>query len=357
MEGSQQFNLRWNNHTNNIIQVFLEHFSAELLVDVTLSCQGHFLKAHKMILSACSPYFQNLFRNHVTKHPVIILNGIKYDDLQMIIKFMYYGEVKVQETQLQDLLATAETLQIKGLSNIRDISNDEDVISPVAEKPYAEYEKDKSENAVTATMSTFHNPANDLVENGTMPEPPRIRKRKKVLRKINELADKTVYTNVRSGCISTDESMEKPTAQNQWSSSLKIELPSIEEENKDEPINPSSSETMETKNEQPKPRQRSVKAKEKKKIIGRIPRPANAFMLFANEWRKKVAFEYPGDTNTEISVRLGIMWKSLNSQGKEPYFLLAKKVDEEHKRKYPNYSYSPKEARLRKNLKRGLILA
>lgn len=59
--GQQQFNLRWNNHTNNILQVFTEQFTSETMVDVTLSCEGHFIKAHKMILSACSPYFQVIF--------------------------------------------------------------------------------------------------------------------------------------------------------------------------------------------------------------------------------------------------------------------------------------------------------
>ncbi|CAG2061858.1 unnamed protein product [Timema podura] len=39
-------------------RVFMDHLSSEQLVDCTLSCQGQFLKAHKMVLSACSPYFQ-----------------------------------------------------------------------------------------------------------------------------------------------------------------------------------------------------------------------------------------------------------------------------------------------------------
>lgn len=58
LTGQQQFNLRWNNHTNNILQVFMEQFANEGLVDVTIACDGHFIKAHKMVLSACSPYFQ-----------------------------------------------------------------------------------------------------------------------------------------------------------------------------------------------------------------------------------------------------------------------------------------------------------
>lgn len=36
----------------------------------------------------------------------------------------------------------------------------------------------------------------------------------------------------------------------------------------------------------------------------KIPRPANAFMLFANEWRKKLAAENPRESNKDISVRL-----------------------------------------------------
>jgi hypothetical protein len=54
----QQLHLRWNNHTNNIVDIFREQFSKQSLVDVTLSCQGKRFKAHRLVLSACSPYFQ-----------------------------------------------------------------------------------------------------------------------------------------------------------------------------------------------------------------------------------------------------------------------------------------------------------
>ncbi|XP_017763172.1 PREDICTED: transcription factor Sox-10-like [Eufriesea mexicana] len=67
----------------------------------------------------------------------------------------------------------------------------------------------------------------------------------------------------------------------------------------------------------------------------KIPRPANAFMLFANEWRKKLAAENPRESNKDISVRLGILWKNMAKDMKEKYFALAREVDAEHKRKYP----------------------
>ncbi|XP_043269149.1 transcription factor SOX-3-like [Venturia canescens] len=67
----------------------------------------------------------------------------------------------------------------------------------------------------------------------------------------------------------------------------------------------------------------------------KIPRPANAFMLFANEWRKKLAVENPRESNKDISVRLGVLWKNMDKDIKEKYFALAREVDAEHKRKYP----------------------
>ncbi|XP_075234898.1 longitudinals lacking protein-like [Lycorma delicatula] len=119
MGSGQQFNLRWNNHTNNILQVFMEHLNSELLVDVSLSCEGKFLKAHKMVLSACSPYFQELFKLHQLPHPVIIFNGIGFSELKLVVEFMYRGEIKVLESDLQTVLQTAEALQVKGLSTVR----------------------------------------------------------------------------------------------------------------------------------------------------------------------------------------------------------------------------------------------
>lgn len=41
----------------------------------------------------------------------------------------------------------------------------------------------------------------------------------------------------------------------------------------------------------------------------KIPRPANAFMLFANEWRRKLAAENPRESNKDISVRLVLFFK------------------------------------------------
>ena len=40
------------------------------LVDVTLAAEGRLLQAHKLVLSVCSPYFQEMFKMNPTQHPI-----------------------------------------------------------------------------------------------------------------------------------------------------------------------------------------------------------------------------------------------------------------------------------------------
>lgn len=54
----QQFCLRWNNHQSTLISVFDTLLENGTLVDCTLAAEGQYLKAHKVVLSACSPYLE-----------------------------------------------------------------------------------------------------------------------------------------------------------------------------------------------------------------------------------------------------------------------------------------------------------
>lgn len=118
MGSEQQFCLRWNNHQSNLLSVFDNLLQNETLVDVTLACDGLSLKAHKVVLSACSPYFQHLFMDNPCKHPIVILKDIGYTDMKTLIDFMYKGEVNVSHDQLSTLLRVADTLKVKGLAEV-----------------------------------------------------------------------------------------------------------------------------------------------------------------------------------------------------------------------------------------------
>lgn len=117
---SQRFCLRWNNHQSNLLSVFDQLLHDESFVDVTLAVEGQLLRAHKMVLSACSPYFQALFVNHPDKHPIVILKDVPYTDMKCLLDFMYRGEVSVDQDRLTAFLRVAESLRIKGLTEVNE---------------------------------------------------------------------------------------------------------------------------------------------------------------------------------------------------------------------------------------------
>lgn len=113
---AQQYCLRWNNHRSNLLTVFDELLQNEAFTDVTLACEGGSpIKCHRMVLAACSPYFQNLFTDLPCKHPVVVLKDVKYCEIKAILEYMYKGEVNVAQDQLAALLKVAEALKVKGL--------------------------------------------------------------------------------------------------------------------------------------------------------------------------------------------------------------------------------------------------
>lgn len=70
MASDEQFSLCWNNFHSNMSTGFHGLLSRGDLVDVTLAAEGRMLQAHKIVLSVCSPYFQDLFKMNPTQHPI-----------------------------------------------------------------------------------------------------------------------------------------------------------------------------------------------------------------------------------------------------------------------------------------------
>ncbi|CAB3387744.1 Hypothetical predicted protein [Cloeon dipterum] len=94
------------------------------LTDVTLAADGQQIEAHKLVLSACSTYFQALFTSYSGhQHPIVILKDVTFRDLRTMVDFMYSGEVHVTQEQLPSIIKTAEMLKVKGLAEGQDMSH------------------------------------------------------------------------------------------------------------------------------------------------------------------------------------------------------------------------------------------
>ncbi|XP_018912776.2 uncharacterized protein [Bemisia tabaci] len=114
---NQHFCLRWNNHQSTLVSVFDSLLESGTLVDCTLAAEGRCIQAHKVLLSACSPYFAMILSQHYDKHPILILKDVKFHELQSMLDYMYRGEVNITQENLGSFLKAAESLQIKGLTD------------------------------------------------------------------------------------------------------------------------------------------------------------------------------------------------------------------------------------------------
>jgi BTB/POZ domain len=141
--------LRWNNFHSSLAATLEYMWDEETLVDVTLFCEGQEIRAHKVVLSACSPAFKTLLKNNNCQHPIIILHNISLCDLEAILQFIYKGEVNIEQGQLNSLLRAAASLQIRGLSGIAEREKTVET-APTEEPPPKKVKKNNPKNSAAS---------------------------------------------------------------------------------------------------------------------------------------------------------------------------------------------------------------
>jgi hypothetical protein len=129
MGSAENFCLRWNDFQSSVSGAFGQLRKDADFFDVTLSCDSAGgrgdraapLRAHRVVLSACSPLFKQMLRDATSacpSHPnaLLYLRGVGRRDLEYILDFMYNGEVNVSQNDLNRFLSVAEDLQVRGLA-------------------------------------------------------------------------------------------------------------------------------------------------------------------------------------------------------------------------------------------------
>ena len=108
--------LKWDDFQENVNSAFGDLRGGGDFSDVTLACEdGQHIEAHRLILAASSPFFQDLLRRSKQAYQIIYMKGIKSEDLISIIDFLYCGEANIYQDNLDSFLAIAEDLKLKGL--------------------------------------------------------------------------------------------------------------------------------------------------------------------------------------------------------------------------------------------------
>ena len=116
--------LSWNDFASKAPNTIKQLWADQDFTDVTLATEDNQqIKVHKVILSFCSPFFRNILIKNTHQNPLIYLKGVKYNELQMLLRFIYLGECHVAHEELQDFLTTGVDLQVSGFMESLDREN------------------------------------------------------------------------------------------------------------------------------------------------------------------------------------------------------------------------------------------
>lgn len=122
----EKFSLKWNDFQSNVSRTFIDLRRQSSLIDVTLvGSDQKQVRAHRLVLSACSDFFKNIFDNINTQSNLVLyLDGVSSDELSLILDYVYQGEVQIYQDKLDRFLEISEKYQVDGL-NVNDSENHE----------------------------------------------------------------------------------------------------------------------------------------------------------------------------------------------------------------------------------------
>ena len=124
----EKLSLKWNEFRDNLCKAFAKLKHDKDFTDVTLVCEdGQQFETHKLVLISSSPFFFDVLKRNKHPHPMIFMGGLKSVLLGAMMDFLYEGEVKIEQNQLESFLGFAEQLQLK---DFRGAKSEEEELNP-----------------------------------------------------------------------------------------------------------------------------------------------------------------------------------------------------------------------------------
>ena len=126
------------------------------------------IRAHRNILSVCSPVFKNIFQLHSSNNanPVVYLRGIQHSEMESIMQFLYLGEARFHEDRMSEFFQVAKDLEIKSISTGIDMnvptawkveSNEHEMNIVADEDPEQSFKKDANVKNHPQTVTRIKN--------------------------------------------------------------------------------------------------------------------------------------------------------------------------------------------------------
>jgi len=121
MASLNSFYVNFNEFESNIGTIWQKLQSEQDFFDMTLVCDGQFIQTHKLVISAVSPILRNILKQNLGQYPFIYLRGIKYNDLNNLLNFIYQGHVYIPEEDIYNFLEIGKELEISGITEIKNL--------------------------------------------------------------------------------------------------------------------------------------------------------------------------------------------------------------------------------------------
>ena len=84
------------------------------------------VSAHRLVLSACSDFFKKIFYSNTHSHPMLYLDGVDSTDINLMLDYMYQGEVQIHQEHLDRFLEGANKFKLEGLMG-SDVEHSDDM--------------------------------------------------------------------------------------------------------------------------------------------------------------------------------------------------------------------------------------
>ena len=124
----------WHTYTDHLKEMLHQMMLDDTFTDVTLvSDDRRKLRAHKVVLGACSPVLKIMLTNDADGTDLIDLKGIAFQEIEAILQFIYLGEATLDEDRMLEFLNVVQKLRVKELYKDPEIDQQQETETEVGE--------------------------------------------------------------------------------------------------------------------------------------------------------------------------------------------------------------------------------
>ena len=164
MSPQEKYNMKWHTYPDHLKEMLHNMRTSDNFTDVTLVCDDQKeIKAHKVVLSACSSVFNSIFTQH--NLPLIYLRGIQHVEMESILQFIYLGQTSFYQERIKEFLKVAKDLDIKLLN--KDVEYQEST-TQVIDKEKNEYEEQEASSMEVNISNNQNDEIGDTLDKDMM---------------------------------------------------------------------------------------------------------------------------------------------------------------------------------------------